>query len=171
MPTAQVTYSIVKVNMADNKLVSPPPPRMGRPGVFSSGEWDDYYELEDSVRRFIRRNLCGGELAPDQIAAEMGLDVPTFWHQLEVAVGAALDSRPVAQYDDTTASLADLMGPREVAGYFSVEVNTIAQWRKRHRDFPYPVLELSGRLIWDVRDLERWGIACGRLESDGIGSF
>lgn len=39
----------------------------------------------------------------------------------------------------------------------------IYEWRRRHPDFPAPLVELSVGLVWNWPDVERWAKATGRI--------
>ena len=60
--------------------------------------------------------------------------------------------------------LDNLVGATEIAQRLGVKrPHLIHDWRRRHPEFPKPVLELTGILVWDWRDVEVWAKATGRL--------
>jgi len=60
----------------------------------------------------------------------------------------------------------DLVGAAEIAERLGVKrPHLIHDWRRRHPEFPQPVLELKGTLIWLWPEVERWARATGRLGS------
>jgi predicted DNA-binding transcriptional regulator AlpA len=60
--------------------------------------------------------------------------------------------------------LDNLVGATEIAQRLGVKrPHLIHDWRRRHPEFPKPVLELTGILVWDWREVEVWAKATGRL--------
>ena len=58
----------------------------------------------------------------------------------------------------------NLVGAAEIADRLGIKrPHLIHDWRRRHPDFPAPVLELKGTLIWEWPAVERWARATGRL--------
>ena len=49
-----------------------------------------------------------------------------------------------------------LVGTREIADLASVKRGTVAQWRKRHDDFPKPDWELATGPVWDWTTVRIW---------------
>jgi predicted DNA-binding transcriptional regulator AlpA len=39
----------------------------------------------------------------------------------------------------------------------------VHEWRRRHADFPPPLRDLGGVLVWVWPEVERWARATGRL--------
>jgi len=171
--TAAERVDLLDTYMGGTYLELPPAPSTAERAGTSSGEWDAYYLADDRTRRFIRRHLCDAHrgFAPDQVAANMGLDVETFWDGLVRAVMALQDGRRHELYDDSEPTLADLLGPSEVAEWLGVTTNAVAQWRARTRrgqlpvPFPAPATTLSGRDIFDARAVEAWAIETERLST------
>lgn len=65
---------------------------------------------------------------------------------------------------DRSAVLAQLVGTGEIAERLGVKrTSVVHDWRRRHRDFPEPVLELRMGLLWWWPDVERWARHTGRL--------
>ncbi len=59
----------------------------------------------------------------------------------------------------------DLVGAAEIAECLSVKrPHLIHDWRRRHPEFPQPVVELKGTLIWLWPEVERWAEETGRLK-------
>ena len=57
-----------------------------------------------------------------------------------------------------------LVGAAEIAERLGIKrPHLIHDWRRRHPDFPVPVLELKGTLIWDWYEVEAWAKKTGRL--------
>lgn len=60
--------------------------------------------------------------------------------------------------------LDNLVGAAEIAQRLGVKrPHLIHDWRRRHPEFPRPVLELTGILVWEWKDVEVWAKATGRL--------
>ena len=56
----------------------------------------------------------------------------------------------------TEAQGADLVSVAELAARSGRSVNTIQSWRRRHRDFPSPNVELAAGPIWMWGDVSAW---------------
>jgi hypothetical protein len=57
-----------------------------------------------------------------------------------------------------------LVGAWEIADRLSVaRPQVVHEWRRRHDDFPEPVVELRQVLIWHWPDVEKWAESTGRL--------
>ena len=57
-----------------------------------------------------------------------------------------------------------LVGAAEIAERLAVKrPNVIADWRRRHPDFPEPVAKLKQALVWNWPDVEKWAKKTGRL--------
>jgi predicted DNA-binding transcriptional regulator AlpA len=50
----------------------------------------------------------------------------------------------------------DLVGVAEIAQRAGVKRDTIRQWRRRHPDFPQPLIRLATGPVWDYAEVERW---------------
>lgn len=50
----------------------------------------------------------------------------------------------------------DLVGIREIATRSGHSANTVQSWRRRHREFPAPLAQLSAAPIWRWPDVEAW---------------
>jgi hypothetical protein len=59
----------------------------------------------------------------------------------------------------------DLVGVAEIAERLGVGTSVVHDWRRRHADFPEPVLRLRMGLIWAWKDVEAWARRTGRLPS------
>jgi hypothetical protein len=60
--------------------------------------------------------------------------------------------------------IADLVGTPEIAERLDIEHhNTINTWRRRHPDFPEPVLRLRNVALWLWPEVEAWARRTGRL--------
>ena len=64
----------------------------------------------------------------------------------------------MARYDTK-----DLVGVAEIAERLGVGTSVVHDWRRRHDDFPEPVLRLRMGLIWAWPDVRRWASSTGRL--------
>ena len=49
-----------------------------------------------------------------------------------------------------------LVGTREIADAANVKRGTVAQWRKRHDDFPDPDWVLATGPVWDWNTVRIW---------------
>lgn len=56
-----------------------------------------------------------------------------------------------------------VVGTREIADRASVKRGTVAQWRKRHPDFPVPHAVLATGPVWVWGDVRMWLVKTGRL--------
>jgi hypothetical protein len=60
--------------------------------------------------------------------------------------------------------LDQLVGAAEIADRLGLShAQTVHTWRRRHSDFPEPVLRLKQALIWHWPDVEEWARQTGRL--------
>lgn len=66
--------------------------------------------------------------------------------------------------NENKIDLGDLVGSVEIAQRLGVrDHNVVNTWRRRHADFPRPILTLRLGRIWSWPDVERWAGATGRL--------
>ena len=88
--------------------------------------------------------------------------------QTRLLVRGALPARLRTEADRTTGphvAVDDLVGSAEIAQRLSGGgVPLVKDWRKRHPDFPAPVLELQQGPLWRWSDVEAWARATGRLD-------
>jgi predicted DNA-binding transcriptional regulator AlpA len=57
-----------------------------------------------------------------------------------------------------------LVGAAEIARRLSLSVpQTVHDWRRRHADFPQPIVVLTMGMVWYWPDIEEWARATGRL--------
>ena len=57
----------------------------------------------------------------------------------------------------------DLVGAAEIAERLGIKrPHLIHDWRRRHAEFPQPVVELKGTLIWLWPEVEQWASRTGR---------
>lgn len=70
--------------------------------------------------------------------------------------GAGRLSEERAEYGDAHSSPPELVGLREMAARSGRSINTIQSWRRRHRTFPAPYVELAAGPIWEWRAVEAW---------------
>lgn len=57
---------------------------------------------------------------------------------------------------------ADLLTPSEVAAIIGIVAGGVSVYRKRHDDFPEPVIDKGRCVLWCRSDVEAW--AAGRRE-------
>jgi hypothetical protein len=58
----------------------------------------------------------------------------------------------------------NLVGAAEIAERLGIKrPHLIHDWRRRHPEFPKPVIELKGTLIWEWPAVEVWARSTGRL--------
>lgn len=58
-----------------------------------------------------------------------------------------------------------LVSAAEIAQRLNVKrPHLVHDWRRRYPDFPQPIVELTGILIWDWREVSEWAKNTGRLE-------
>lgn len=55
-----------------------------------------------------------------------------------------------------------LAGAAEISEVLGADSNTINQWKRRYADFPTQVVVLSGRPLWDIREIIAWARRTGR---------
>jgi hypothetical protein len=57
-----------------------------------------------------------------------------------------------------------LVGATEIADRLGVaHVESVHAWRRRHADFPAPVVKLQRALVWYWPDVEKWARRTGRI--------
>ncbi len=57
-----------------------------------------------------------------------------------------------------------LVGAKEIADRLGAKrPQVVYEWRRRHEDFPQPLVTLSIGSVWYWPDVERWAKATGRL--------
>jgi hypothetical protein len=61
----------------------------------------------------------------------------------------------------------DLVNLSEIGRRAGVQRSTVCNWRKRHKSFPEPFLELPVGAVWPWRSIERWLKTTGRLTDPG----
>jgi transposase-like protein len=59
---------------------------------------------------------------------------------------------------------ADLVGVAEIADRLGVGTSVVHDWRRRHSDFPKPLVRLRMGLVWAWPQVDRWARSTGRLE-------
>ena len=61
----------------------------------------------------------------------------------------------------------ELVGAAEIAARLGVKrLQVVHDWRRRHGEFPRPVVMVSRTLVWYWPDVQRWAVRTGRLASD-----
>lgn len=68
----------------------------------------------------------------------------------EEAIGSLVDR--LSMWPEPT----DLVGRSELAQRAGVALGTTDSWRRRHADFPAPIVELSTGPVWDWREVAAW---------------
>jgi hypothetical protein len=67
---------------------------------------------------------------------------------------------------DRTVRASDLVGTAEIAQRLGVrDHNVVNTWRRRHGDFPAPVVILSAGRVWSWPDVEAWASRTGRIST------
>lgn len=57
-----------------------------------------------------------------------------------------------------------LVGTTEIAQRLGVKrPQVVHDWRRRHADFPQPIVTLTKAMLWHWPDVERWARRTGRL--------
>lgn len=57
-----------------------------------------------------------------------------------------------------------LVGAAEIAQRLGVaRPQVVHDWRRRHADFPAPVVKLRQAMVWNWPEVERWARRTGRL--------
>ena len=60
-----------------------------------------------------------------------------------------------------------LVGATEIADRMGLSKSQVVHtWRKRHGDFPEPVAEVAGAVLWYWPDVRKWAITTERLPRD-----
>ena len=65
-------------------------------------------------------------------------------------------SEASAPYGDTPDDRPDLVSIAEIAARSGHPVNTIQSWRRRHADFPVPVVRLAAGPVWNWASVDGW---------------
>ncbi|WP_428122392.1 helix-turn-helix transcriptional regulator [Candidatus Poriferisodalis sp.] len=61
----------------------------------------------------------------------------------------------------------ELVGAAEIAERLGVKrLQVVHDWRRRHAEFPRPVVAVSRTLVWYWPEVRRWAIQTGRLSGD-----
>lgn len=156
--------------MGDAKLARPTPVR-GRDGRWSrdpGGEFDWFYALELSEREYISAKHMGGHLGPDELADLAGTDIDSamdaWLSVVRIARSRCVDPLEDDYYasESDAVSLADIVGPQEIARLLSVQVNTIHQWVKRGV-LPFAERVISGVPLWSSSTIVEWAERTNRL--------
>jgi hypothetical protein len=79
-------------------------------------------------------------------------------HAQPVLVVPPAYAAAVTRYDTK-----DLVGVAEIADLLGVGTSVVHDWRRRHQDFPQPVLRLRMGLIWAWPEVRSWASKTGRL--------
>ena len=65
---------------------------------------------------------------------------------------------------DRMVAVRDLVGTHAIADRLGLSApQVVTTWRRRHTDFPTPVAQIGGAMIWAWPDIEAWARATGRL--------
>ena len=66
--------------------------------------------------------------------------------------------------NDRMVALRDLVDTQTIADRLGVSApQVVSGWRRRHADFPTPIAQIGGAMIWAWPDIETWARATGRL--------
>lgn len=88
-------------------------------------------------------------LAFDRDFEDQGFGAP----DIPAATGHRLSE---SDADYATTAGPDLVGVAELANLSGRSINTIQTWRRRHRDFPDPLVTLASGPVWSWAPVERW---------------
>lgn len=73
--------------------------------------------------------------------------------------------RVASRYVGRKVDTDNLVGAKEIADRLSVSrPQVVYTWRRRHPDFPQPVVSLSIGLVWYWPDVARWAKETGRAK-------
>lgn len=60
----------------------------------------------------------------------------------------------------------ELVGAAEIAARLGVKrLQVVHDWRRRHGEFPRPVVAVSRTLVWYWPDVRQWAAQTGRLDN------
>jgi predicted nucleic acid-binding protein len=76
-------------------------------------------------------------------------------------------SEAVESYGSTSAGVSDLVSVAEIAKRAGRPVNTIQSWRRRHSDFPDPVVQLAAGPVWNWPAIAAWISTRGATRAAG----
>jgi uncharacterized protein len=108
--------------------------------------------LVDQVSFVVMRNLdINVALAFDAAFDREGYGLPQLAHSPR---RHALSETPTAY--GTAVQPSELVSVSELAARSGRSINTIQSWRRRHRDFPTPSVELAAGPIWLWEDVSTW---------------
>jgi hypothetical protein len=99
----------------------------------------------DELRRILE------EAEPGK-AAE-GLQIHDGWRAIVRSVG---DGRFAVDVENEAEPWFSLVSVAEIAQRAGVAWSTVQSWRRRHADFPAPLVTLAAGPVWDWADVERW---------------
>jgi hypothetical protein len=68
---------------------------------------------------------------------------------------------------DRTVRVGDLVGAAEIALRLGLKhPQSVSLLKRRHDDFPEPVMQLAKAFVWNWPDIAEWAKATGRLRED-----
>ncbi len=76
-------------------------------------------------------------------------------------------SEVLEAYGATPNDVSDLVSVSEIATRAGRPVNTIQSWRRRHTDFPGPVVQLAAGPIWNWPTIAAWISTRGAMRAAG----
>ena len=129
--------------------------------------WDTWYEEFSSTDRRRLAPFMGGAVAPDVLASNLGLTVDAAMWQWRSSCLAELKSLAYDPlFDDYAAAEAaaddeadaELLGPQELASFYGVSAQLIAQWRRRGK-LPPAWRVVSGVPLWRFGDIRHHEIS------------
>lgn len=122
--------------------------------------------LVDQVSFIVmRQNAINVAFAFDKDFDGQGFTYPST-HVTE-ARGRRVNEEPAAY----GSASGDLVSVSEISARAGRPINTIQSWRRRHRDFPPPVVQLAAGPVWNWPAIAQWisGRRAGRLKADPQG--
>lgn len=154
--------------MGADKLSSPQPvrDRWGRFKRDPGGQWDWFYQLDESERQYLQRNHMGGAMSPDELATRLHCMIDECMLTWLTAKRRRRTTDPLDDDYETCEDddVAQLVGPKEVATMLQVAPNTLNVWRNRGllEQLP-PFITISDMPIWRREDVLDWAKMTGRI--------
>lgn len=83
--------------------------------------------------------------------------------QIREALEDWIERQELGFPDGSEVASLDVVSVTEIARRTGRPVNTIQSWRRRHRDFPKPIVQLAAGPIWNWPAVEAWVASRGRV--------